>query len=65
MSSLGHCDSKSVSHVIGGGGVWELLIIKKKIFFWFFGLCSSNSRYGCLSNVYRLGSAPTITTYDY
>jgi hypothetical protein len=33
MSSLGHCDSKSVSHVIGGGGVWELLIIKKKIFF--------------------------------
>ena len=36
MSRLGLCDSKSVSHVIGGVGVWELLIIKKKIFFFGF-----------------------------
>ena len=36
MSSLGHCGSKSVSHVIGGGGVWEILIIKKKNFFFGF-----------------------------
>jgi hypothetical protein len=36
MSSLGHCGSKSVSHVIGCGGVWEILIIKKKIFFFGF-----------------------------
>ncbi len=63
MSRLGLCDSKSVSHVIGGGwGLGNIDHKKKKFSFWFFGLCSSNSRYGCLSNVYRLGSAPT---YDY
>ena len=64
MSSLGLCGSKTVSHVIGCGGVWEILIVKKKFFFCFFDLYSSNSRYGCLSKVYRLGSAPIITTYD-
>jgi hypothetical protein len=55
MSSLDHCGSKSVSHVIGGGGVWEILIVdqKKNFFiFLFLGLCSSSIRYGCLSNVY-------------
>jgi hypothetical protein len=36
MSSLGHCGSKSVSHVIGGGGVWEILIVKKNFFFFGF-----------------------------
>ncbi len=36
MSSLGHCGSKLVSHVIGSGGVWEILIGKKKFFFFGF-----------------------------
>ncbi len=36
MSSLGLCDSKTVSHVIGGGGVWEILIVKKNFFFFGF-----------------------------
>ena len=36
MSSLGRCGTKSVSHVIGGGRVWEILIVKKKFFFFGF-----------------------------
>ncbi len=36
MSSLGRCGSKSVSHVISGGGVWEILISKKNFFFFGF-----------------------------
>ena len=36
MSRLGLFGSKTVSHVIGGGGLWEILIVKKKIFFFGF-----------------------------